>query len=44
MHVAVEFTDRIRGQVKFESVSDLVEQMGKDVVAARRIIGSGTNL
>jgi riboflavin kinase/FMN adenylyltransferase len=44
VHVAVEFADRIRGQVKFEAVGDLVEQMGNDVVAARGITSSGTNM
>ena len=43
-HVAVEFADRLRGQVKFSSSDKLVEQMGSDVVAARKITSSGTNL
>ncbi len=43
-HVAVEFADRLRGQVKFSSSDKLVEQMGNDVVAARKITSSGTNL
>jgi FAD synthase len=31
----VRFHDRIRGQVRFESVDDLVEQMGRDVADTR---------
>ena len=42
VHVAVEFADRIRGQVKFGSVDELVAQMRKDVVAARELTGAGT--
>ena len=38
VHVAVEFAERIRGQVKFPGVSDLVEQMGRDVEMVRRIL------
>jgi riboflavin kinase / FMN adenylyltransferase len=34
-HVAVDFADRLRGMVKFDSVDDLVQQMGRDVEAAR---------
>jgi riboflavin kinase/FMN adenylyltransferase len=37
MHVAVEFADRLRGQVKFDSVAALVDQMRADVEVARRI-------
>jgi riboflavin kinase / FMN adenylyltransferase len=40
VHVAVEFAERIRGQIRFDSVDDLVTQMHQDVVAARQILGS----
>lgn len=36
VHVAVEFAERIRGQVRFGSVEELIEQMNKDVSQARR--------
>jgi riboflavin kinase / FMN adenylyltransferase len=39
VHVAVEFADRIRGQVRFSSVDELVDQMRLDVVAAWKITG-----
>jgi riboflavin kinase / FMN adenylyltransferase len=37
-HVAVEFEQRLRGMVKFDSVAELVDQMGQDVVDTRRIV------
>jgi riboflavin kinase/FMN adenylyltransferase len=37
-HVAIEFVERLRGMEKFESVEELVEQMGKDVALVRRIV------
>jgi riboflavin kinase/FMN adenylyltransferase len=37
-HVAVEFEQRLRGMVKFESVAELIDQMGQDVVETRRIV------
>jgi riboflavin kinase / FMN adenylyltransferase len=37
-HVAVEFTQRLRETVRFASVADLVEQMHRDVDAARGIL------
>jgi riboflavin kinase / FMN adenylyltransferase len=37
MHVAIEFADRIRGQVKFGSVDELVEQMHRDVEVTRTV-------
>ena len=37
---AVRFVARLRGELKFDSVEDLVEQMGKDVEATRRLITS----
>jgi riboflavin kinase/FMN adenylyltransferase len=38
VHVAVEFAERIRGQVRFDSVDDLVTQMHQDVAAARQML------
>jgi len=38
VHVAVEFAERIRGQIRFDSVDDLVAQMHQDVSAARQIL------
>ena len=35
MHVAVDFTARLRGMVRFDSVDELVAQMHRDVDAAR---------
>ena len=37
VHVAVEFADRLRGQVMFSCVDDLVAQMRRDVDAARTV-------
>ena len=37
-HVAVDFAARLRGQVRFGSVDELVEQMRLDVEAARSIV------
>jgi riboflavin kinase / FMN adenylyltransferase len=39
VHVAVEFTERLRGQVRFDSVAELIAQMHRDVDAARAITG-----
>ena len=39
-HVAVDFVARLRGQLKFESVRDLVEAMGKDTEKARAILSA----
>lgn len=36
--LAVEFVERIRGMEKFDSVDDLVEQMGRDVEKARGLL------
>jgi riboflavin kinase / FMN adenylyltransferase len=36
--VAVDFAERLRGQVRFESVDELITQMKADVDAARRIL------
>jgi riboflavin kinase / FMN adenylyltransferase len=38
VHVAVEFAERIRGQVRFDSIDDLVTQMHRDVAAARQVL------
>ncbi|MCI1935895.1 MAG: adenylyltransferase/cytidyltransferase family protein [Bifidobacteriaceae bacterium] len=39
-HVRVEFISRLRGQMKFDSVDDLVAQMKKDVAATVQECGS----
>jgi len=39
VHVAIEFAERIRGQVRFASAAELAAQMRADVAAARRIVG-----
>jgi riboflavin kinase/FMN adenylyltransferase len=36
---AVRFVERLRGEIRFESVEALVEQLGEDVAATRRILG-----
>ena len=36
-HAAIEFTARLRGNTKFDSVAALIAQMGKDVEAARAL-------
>jgi riboflavin kinase / FMN adenylyltransferase len=38
--VALDFVDRIRGQVRFAAVLDLIEQMRSDVETARRMLQS----
>jgi len=38
VHVAVEFARRLRGQERFGSVGELVEQMHRDVAAAREML------
>lgn len=37
-HVGVEFTARLRGTERFESVDDLVAAMGRDVEMVRRLV------
>jgi riboflavin kinase/FMN adenylyltransferase len=37
-HMAVDFVTRIRGQARFDSVDELIEQMHRDVDAARDIL------
>jgi riboflavin kinase / FMN adenylyltransferase len=39
-HVAVDFVARLRGQLKFDSIRDLVVAMGKDTDKARQILAS----
>jgi riboflavin kinase/FMN adenylyltransferase len=38
VHVAVEFAQRLRGQVRFDSVPELVRQMNEDVSAAASVL------
>jgi riboflavin kinase/FMN adenylyltransferase len=38
VELGVEFVERIRGMEKFDRVEDLIEQMGRDVEKARRIL------
>jgi riboflavin kinase / FMN adenylyltransferase len=40
-HVAVDFVARLRGQVRFGSVDELVTQMHRDVDAARALLAGG---
>ena len=35
----VSFVERLRGEVRFERVSDLVAQMHRDVARARAVLG-----
>jgi riboflavin kinase/FMN adenylyltransferase len=37
VHVAVDFIARLRGMVRFESVDDLIAQMGRDAQEARAL-------
>ena len=37
-HVAVEFTHRLRGMVRFDGIEPLVEQMGEDVRRTRELL------
>ena len=39
--VTVDFVDRIRGQVRFTSIDDLIVQMRDDVARTRRLLGLG---
>jgi riboflavin kinase / FMN adenylyltransferase len=39
VHAAIEFFQRLRGNVRFESVEALIEQMRRDVEAARSLVG-----
>ena len=38
----IAFAERLRGEKRFDSVDELVEQMGKDVDRAREICGTMT--
>jgi riboflavin kinase/FMN adenylyltransferase len=40
-HVAVDFAERLRGTVRFDSAAELVAQMHRDVEAVRARIGGG---
>jgi riboflavin kinase/FMN adenylyltransferase len=40
-HAAVDFTARLRGTVRFDSVDDLVQQMHQDVAEVRQQLGLG---
>jgi riboflavin kinase/FMN adenylyltransferase len=40
-HVAVDFTARLRGTVRFDSVQDLSEQMHRDVAQTRALTAGG---
>ena len=40
VYVAVDFAERLRGQLKFDSVDALIEQMHADVAEVRRITGA----
>ena len=40
-HVAVDFVAWLRGQVRFDSVDELVAQMRRDVDAARALLADG---
>jgi riboflavin kinase/FMN adenylyltransferase len=40
-HVAIDFTARLRGTARFDSVDALVEQMRRDVDQARALLGGG---
>jgi riboflavin kinase / FMN adenylyltransferase len=39
VHVAVDFAERLRGMVRFDSAAALIEQMYQDVAAARALVG-----
>jgi riboflavin kinase / FMN adenylyltransferase len=41
LHMAVDFTARLRGMVRFDSAGALTEQMRRDVDEARRLVGGG---
>jgi riboflavin kinase / FMN adenylyltransferase len=40
-HVAIDFTARLRGTARFDSVDALVQQMRRDVDQARALLGGG---
>jgi riboflavin kinase/FMN adenylyltransferase len=39
LHAAIDFTARLRGTVRFDSVDDLIDQMHADVTQARSLLG-----
>ena len=41
VHVAVDFTARLRGMIRFDSVDELIAQMRRDADAAREITSGG---
>lgn len=41
-HVALDFVQRIRGQVKFDGIEPLIAQMAADVDATRVVLGDGS--
>jgi riboflavin kinase/FMN adenylyltransferase len=41
LHMAVDFTARLRGMVRFDSAGALTAQMRRDVDEARRLVGGG---
>ncbi len=40
MEVEVEFVDRLRGMVRFDSVEELIAQMDDDVARARELLAA----
>jgi riboflavin kinase/FMN adenylyltransferase len=40
--IGVDFVTRLRGQVKFSALDDLIVQMDADIVAARQVLSPGT--
>jgi len=39
INISVEFVEHLRGQVRFGSIDELIEQMNKDVAATRVVLG-----
>ena len=37
--IAVDFVERLRGQVKFSGVEELITQMNLDVAKAKQVLG-----
>jgi|CZKW01.1.fsa_nt_gi riboflavin kinase/FMN adenylyltransferase len=42
-HVAADFAARLRGMIRYDSVTELVEQMRRDVDAAREVTAPGSS-
>lgn len=40
--IIVDFVDRLRGQVKFDGIEELVDQMHRDVELCREVLGFGS--